>query len=219
MNKQNFVNLVGRFILIINLLGLIILSVFVVLIYQKSTKQEKLVTTTESTKENDTCGSDCKAYIDSAILNVSQKDISLPTTSPTSTTKPTFLPTTKPKTFISYIPIAGPATTTSTTWEDVSGTDFNLDLNTNYGSNAKTSWEAFIKVAHNNGQVFARLIDVTHGIVVNGSEISLINNSNLTQVSSGPLSFWSGNNQYRVQLKSLNSFEVTFGSGRVKITY
>jgi len=41
----------------------------------------------------------------------------------------------------------------------------------------------------------------------------------LTQVISGGLSFWAGNNLYRVQLKSLNGFEVTFGSGRIKIIY
>jgi len=33
------------------------------------------------------------------------------------------------------------------------------------------------------------------------------------------LSFWAGNNQYRIQLKSLNTFEATFGSGKIKIVY
>ena len=118
-----------------------------------------------------------------------------------------------------YIPLTGPITTTSTSWVDAVGTDFYLDLNGDYGSGSEASWETFLKIAHGNGQAFARLYDVTHSIAVAGSEVSVTNQPTSTQVSSGNLNFWSGRNLYRVQIKSLNSFEVTFGSGRIKITH
>ena len=100
-----------------------------------------------------------------------------------------------------------------------SGTEFYLDFNTDYGKSSYANWEAFLKVAHGNGTVYARLYDVTNNIAVNGSEVLITNKSDLNQVISGGLSFWAGNNLYRVQIKSLNSFEVTFGSGRIKIKY
>lgn len=117
-----------------------------------------------------------------------------------------------------YIPITGPITTTSTGWYDAPGTDFYLNI-ADYGKNAYATWEASLKVAHGNGSVYARLYDVTNKIAVNGSEVSVSNNSNLTQAYSGALNFWANNNLYRVQLKSLNGFEVTFGGGRLKIVY
>lgn len=159
----------------------------------------------------------------------------LPTIIPSTiipTTLPTVLPTPKeivkiititpvPSTIRSqttYIPITGPITTTSTDWYDVPGTEFYLNMG-DYGKNAYATWEASLKVAHGNGSVYARLYDVTNKIAVNGSEVSVINNSNLTQSYSRSLNFWANNNLYRVQLKSLNSFEVTFGGGRIKIVY
>lgn len=117
-----------------------------------------------------------------------------------------------------YIPITGPITTTSTDWYDAPGTEFYLNMG-DYGKNAYATWEASLKVAHGNGSVYARLYDVTNKIAVNGSEVSVTNNSNLTLSYSGALNFWANNNLYRVQLKSLNSFEVTFGGGRIKIIY
>lgn len=76
-----------------------------------------------------------------------------------------------------------------------------------------------MKVAHGNGQAYARLFDVTHGIAVAGSEISTTNNSSYLRVNSGNLGLWAGRNVYRVQLKSLNSFEITYTGGRIRITH
>lgn len=165
----------------------------------------------------DTCGIECKKQIEtsvsSSVATLSAKPIeTIKTVSVTpipSKTKPQF----------SYISISGPITTTSSSWYDAPGTDFYLDFNSDYGKNATATWDAFLKVAHSNGTASARLFDVTHGIAVNGSEVSISNNSDLTQITSGNLSFWAGKNLYRVQIKSLNTFEVTFGSGRVKINY
>ena len=83
----------------------------------------------------------------------------------------------------------------------------------------ENSHEASLKVAHANGTAFARLFDVTHGIGVSGSEISTTNNAVPKLATSGNLNLWAGRNLYRVQIKSLNSFEITFSEGRIKIGY
>lgn len=123
-----------------------------------------------------------------------------------------------PKMETTYLPITGSITTTSTSWYDAPGTEFYLNT-ADYGKSPYLTWEASLKIAHGNGTAFARLFDVTHGIAVNGSEVEVVNKADLTQTYSGSLNFWANNNLYRVQLKSLNTFEVTFGGGRIKIIY
>lgn len=179
------------------------------------TPQVELNVATNKPDVND-CGDECIKKINDAVTQaLSSKSVTVNETAKVVTPS---LPE-QLKTQVSYIPLSGPITTTSSNWYDAPGTDFYLDLEKDYDLKAIGSWEAYLKVAHSNGTAYARLYDVTHGIAVNGSEISLSNNSSLTQVSSGNLSFWAGRNLYRVQLKSLNTFEITFGSGRVKITY
>lgn len=166
----------------------------------------------------DKCGEDCKKQI-LEIINSNKDLVVVPT--PVEITKTivvTPAPVT-PKTQVAYIPISGGVTTTSSSWYDAPNTDFYLDVEKSYGKNYVATWNASLKVAHGNGTAYARLYDVTHDIAVNGSEVQLTNNSNLTQVFSNNLSFWSGNNLYRVQFKSLNTFEITFGGGQIKIVY
>jgi len=181
-------------------------------------KPEQIINNTNTDGSNnisyvDKCGEDCKKQIEEIISKNKIETIK------TVTITPAPVVIAKAKTQIAYIPIAGPITTTSSSWYDAPGTEFNLDLNTDYGKNTYANWQVFLKVAHGNGTAYARLYDVTNKIAVNGSEVKIENQSNLTQVESGRLSFWAGNNLYRVQLKSLNTFEVTFGSGRLKIVY
>jgi hypothetical protein len=203
------------------LAGIILLSLSLILTYQKIRRIENLlaaVTTTQVSPESgkkeiqriDICGEDCQKQIG--------EQVSKAVATISGATKETIkeAPETQSKT--SYIPLTGPITTTSVDWIDAAGTDVYIDLVNDYGSNTYVSWEAFLKIANGNGLAYARLYDATHGIAVNGSEISTATASS-TQISSGKLSLWAGRNLYRVQLKSLNSFEVTFGSGRIKISY
>ena len=119
----------------------------------------------------------------------------------------------------SFISLGTTASTTSTNWVDVEAAEVYIDLENDYGKDAKVSWEASLKVAHSNGQAFARLYDDTNKIVVLESEISTTNNADFEQASSSNLNFWKGRNLYKVQIKSLNSFEVTYSGGRIKISY
>lgn len=165
----------------------------------------------------DSCGTECKRQIDESISN-SLSTVSATPKEVIKTVTVTPIPVT-PKKQIAYIPIAGTVTTTSTDWYDAPNTDFYLNAAGDYGKQFSITWEAALKVAHGNGTAYARLYDVTHGIAVNGSDLALVNNANLTQVYSPNLSFWAGNNLYRVQFRSLNGFEVTFGGGNLKIVY
>lgn len=160
----------------------------------------------------DVCGEDCKKEVNDI---VSKAISTVSGTTKTIVQSGTAAPKEKQTT---YIPLSGPITTTSMNWVDATGTDVYIDLVNDYGKNTWVSWEAFLKVADGNGQAFARLYDVTHNIAVNGSEVSVTSGTS-TQVISGELKLWAGRNLYRVQLKSLNSFVVTFGGGRIKVNY
>jgi hypothetical protein len=118
-----------------------------------------------------------------------------------------------------YIPMGSAASTTNTDWVDVADSNVYIDLVNDYSEDAYVTWEASLKVAHANGIAFARLFDETHGIAVSGSEIKVENSDTYVQTSSGYLPLWRGNNLYKVQIKSLNSFEVTYSSGKVKIRH
>lgn len=118
-----------------------------------------------------------------------------------------------------YIPLDGTFSTTNTDWTDASGIEVSFDLSKDYAPGAKVAWEASLRVANANGTAYARLFDVTHGIAVDGSEISVTNNANYQRVSSGNLSLWAGRNVYRVQIKSLNSFNVDYTAGKIRISY
>lgn len=197
-----------NFVLTVILIGCFIWFIFY---YQKPEKIINQAIQGENKIEYvDKCGDECRKQIEEIVSKNTTETIKTVTITPVPV---------KSKTQIAYIPISGSISTTSSTWYDAPGTDFYLDFNTDYGKNAYANWQVFLKVAHGNGTAYARLYDVTNKIAVNGSEVKITDQSNLTQVESGALSFWAGNNLYRVQIKSLNTFEVTFGSGRIKFNY
>lgn len=195
---------------------LFVLSAMLLLLYRRVNQEDKPLPSQilKEIQKIDVCGVDCKEEITREVAKA-VATISAMTKKTVITQAPAA--TSQGKT--AYIPLGGPITSTSTAWVDAPGTDVYLDLANDYGKTAKVTWEASLKVAHGNGQAFARLYDVTHGIAVSGSEFSTVNNATSQLVSSGDLNLWSGRNLYRVQIKSLNSFEVTFGNGRIKISY
>lgn len=169
----------------------------------------------------DSCGQECKKEIDKAV-SASLSTVSGETKEIIKETVKTVTITPAPvvaKDQVVYLPIAGPLSSTSTSWYDLGGTEFYLDYGRDYGEEAYANWDASLSVANGNGTTYARLYDVTNKIAVNGSEVSVSSSSDLSQVSSGKLYFWQGRNLYRVQIKSLNGYEATFGGGRIKIVY
>lgn len=160
----------------------------------------------------DSCGEACKKEIERAVTGA----IATISATPKSVVQKT---ASVSQNQTVYIPLGGPVSTTSTQWVDVPGVEVYIDKVNDYSSKAVVTWEASLKVKDGNGQAFARLQDITHGISVDGSEISTLNNASAQTVFSGNLSLWAGKNLYRLQLKSLNSYEVTLLSGRIKVSY
>ncbi len=144
-------------------------------------------------------------------------------TTPAKTPAITVIPSATPSQFINkktitYIPLGGSYDTQATNWVDVPNAQVTINISSDYGSLAKATWEAFLKIDQGNGIVYARLFDATHGTAVDGSEISTTDAS-FHLVGSGNLSLWAGNNLYKVQLKSLSGFTGFMDSGRIKISY
>lgn len=160
------------------------------------------------------CGEECERKINEIVARAIATLSATPSKTTTSTTSPAGLSTST--TQVSYVPIGGSGTTTNTDWVSLTNTDLFFDIG-EYGKVKSSRWSANLKLKHATGQAFARLFDVTHGVVVPGSEIST-KNATYTLIESGELLFLSGKNVYRVQIKSLDSTEVTFDSGRIKIT-
>lgn len=119
----------------------------------------------------------------------------------------------------SFIAMGDTFSTTSMTWVDVPGSEVYIDLANDYSPDAYITFSASLKVAHANGQAFARLYDATNNIAVAASELSVLDTATFTQKTSPQLALWRGNNLYKVQAKSLNSFEVTVSGPKLKITY
>lgn len=155
----------------------------------------------------DQCGQECQKYIDSKIV--------IPT--PTTLTKTVYQTAPKTKTrSVVYIPIPGSGFTTNNVWTDLSGTDFYFNKS-DYPGLIEVAFEANIKLFNGNGTAYVQIFDVTHGVGVQGSDVST-NSQTSTAVISGSVSFWAGKNLYRVQAKSLTADTAMFDGGRLKLT-
>lgn len=134
-----------------------------------------------------------------------------------SAVKPLPVSTSKPQD--TYIQISGSGSTQNTNWTDVPGTDFSFDVTRDFDKSAKFAWEGFLKITSANGTAYARIYDVTHSIGVDGSEISVVDKEDFTRANSTNMNFWAGRNLYRVQIKSLNTFNVDYTGGKIRVSY
>ena len=215
---KNYPNKLETVFKIVVLLCIFIISVFLFLLYRKVGELGKSPPpqAIKDTQQIDVCGEECKSQISQEVAKA------IATVSGTSKKEVVYQPAPAPasgQSKITYIPIPGSMTTTSMEWADAPGTDIYIDMAKDYGKVSWVDWEAVLKVDSGNGKAFARLYDVTHKIGVNGSEVSASLAIPAQAASTGNMSFWAGRNLYRVQIKSLNSYEVTFSGGRIKITH
>jgi hypothetical protein len=178
------------------------------------TASTSLSSSPSSSAVSEVCGADCQQLIDEkisqAMATLSGKETAKESkTAEEMTTQKVSQPQ------VLYIPLGGGGATTSRDWADVGSAEVYLDVN-DYPNLEKAYFEGFIKVKYGNGKAFARLYDVTHSIGVQGSDIESAS-ENFTLVESGTLNFWQGKNLYRVQIKSLNGYEASIDSGRIKL--
>ncbi|MBI2268637.1 MAG: hypothetical protein HYU80_04360 [Candidatus Blackburnbacteria bacterium] len=160
----------------------------------------------------DTCGEKCKKII---AEEVAQAVATLSASTKTTANTGTQTGTTGTTSRTSFVSVGSAFSTKNTDWTDIKGGEMWIDPS-EFGKSLNVSWEASLKIGNANGEAWARLYDVTNGIAVSGSEVSVVT-SDYTTVSSGNISLWSGNNQYRVQIKSTTSQEASFAPGRIKI--
>lgn len=95
-------------------------------------------------------------------------------------------------------------------WVALSGSEFVLDTGL-YGANVEVSWQGWM----DGGSGMARVYDLTNKRVVDFSEVTLKNPSK-SSFYSKPMMIWRGQNQYRIEVKSLSG-PVTISSARLKI--
>jgi hypothetical protein len=114
----------------------------------------------------------------------------------------TVQPTPAPQTL--YLALGSGASTTSTSWSDVGGSEFVFDLaDYRSGSQTKVYWQVNQKAEHANSRCFARIYDVTNNRAVDFSE-QTTDQTSFQNHTSSQLSIWWGKNNHRLQIKSLN---------------
>ena len=138
-----------------------------------------------------------------------------PTTAPLKATTPVRSVVAQKVKSTNYFPIPGSGNTSNTQWTDIVGTDFYMST-ADYPGLVGVYFEANIKLLNGNGSAFVRLYDVTNSRGVDKSTLSTDSQTSVF-VSDGPISLWSGYNQYRIQAKSLTADTTYFESGRLKI--
>jgi hypothetical protein len=174
-----------------------------------------------TTETVDVCGTDCQNQIDLKLKAYDKRIENLEESqgiTPAPTAKPVYLQKPASRTKIrsvQYVTIPGTGSTMANIWQDISGTDFYFDPG-DYPGLAEIYFEASMKLYNGNGMANIRLFDVTHGIGVQGSEVST--NSQIEAISvSGRVSFWAGRNLIRVQAKSLTADTTIYSYGRLKV--
>ncbi len=156
------------------------------------------------------CPEDCVSYIDQKINEAIN---SLPTPAATKETIIQAQPT--PSSKVAYITIGGSSSTNSTSWADISGTDFYFDLS-DYPTTTGVRWEISLRSFLGGNKVYARLYDVTNKRAVDFSE--LFTDSGTSELKrSQDLSIWRGSNLYRVQAKSSTGTPAYLDSPRLKV--
>ncbi len=163
------------------------------------------------TAQVDECGANCRSYIDSQIAQI--------TVPATPTPTPRLIapgPATAAKTrTVAYVTVPGTGSTTANNLATLAGTDFYFNPS-DYPGLVEVYFEVNMHLINGNGQAYIQLFDVTHGIGVQGSDVSTASQTPTTVVS-GKVSFWAGKNLIKVQAKSLTADTAVFDSGRLRI--
>lgn len=115
------------------------------------------------------------------------------------------------------VEISASGTSAETEWTVVPGSEITFNK-ANYSGAKKMYFQASLSSDASDRTVYARLYDKTHGIGVQGSDISTESVTSVL-VQSNPLNFFSGNLSLQVQIKSLNGNVASILNPRVRIVY
>lgn len=162
----------------------------------------------------DSCGEECQKEINRRVSEALATASAKNTKSSSQSLRTNKATTQTTKT--SSVALGSVFSTTNTDWTDVPGSVY-IDP-AGYGTTQNFRWEASIKIGNGNGEGWVRLYDATNNIAVSGSELSTASAA-YTNVTSGDIPLWVGNNLYKAQIKSTTSQPVGFASGVVKVIY
>lgn len=161
----------------------------------------------------DQCPSACTQEIQQTVREeIASLPLSTPAPVRTSTPKTTPAATIK----TTYVAINSSGSTTSTSWTDISGTDFYFDLS-DYPTAKNVRWEASLQSYLSSDPAYLRLYDVTNKRAIDGSDLST-HSPSYEYLRSSDLSIWRGNNLYRIQAKGSSGNTVGFTAPRLKVT-
>lgn len=116
---------------------------------------------------------------------------------------------------VAYIAVGSTGSTASTSWADISGTDFYFNL-TDYPQVKAVRWEASLQSYLSSDPVYVRLYDVTNNRAVDGSDLTTTSPT-YQYIRSSDLTIWRGNNLYRIQAKGSNGNVVNVSAARLKV--
>ncbi len=113
-----------------------------------------------------------------------------------------------------YIPL-GTGSTTSDSWQDQTGTDTTINT-VDYNSIKEVYFEVNMHIPTKNGQVQARLYNVTDKAIVSGSTVSTDAGVS-TKIVSPKINLSLGSKTYRVQMLSTLKYQANLDLARIRI--
>jgi len=114
-----------------------------------------------------------------------------------------------------YVPF-GSGVDSSSEWKDISGLEGYIDGNS-YGVIKKATFEVSVRVPTGNQTVDVRLYNITAAHPVWFSEMKFTGGGTPQLLVSSPITIDSGNNLYRVQMKTQLKFQAFIDQARVRI--
>lgn len=115
------------------------------------------------------------------------------------------------------ISISASGTTIATDWTSITGSEITFNK-ASYKGAKKIYFQANLSSDASDRKAYVRLFDVTHGIGIQGSEITTTSTT-LKQIQSGDLNPFSGDLTVKIQIKGLNGNLVTMSNPRIVVSY
>jgi hypothetical protein len=118
---------------------------------------------------------------------------------------------------VTYIPLGPGSSSSALDWTTVSLPEFTIDP-ADFSGYTNMYLEVNLRSYQGNGRAYARVINSTDGTAILGSEVSTTSEDYVT-VTSGAFKVASTKKTYKMQLKTLTSYEASVQFARIKVVY
>jgi hypothetical protein len=205
-------------------MNLLMINAYLLFFDSSSAAVQKIVEVNKSSFSDNSCPQACTDQIDIAFdsQNISSESASLsgrpvaPTKTPTPgpTTTPTNTPTPGPSVKEFFVPL-GMGSGKSSDWEVMDGLEAQINPS-DYGDVKEVTFEVVARIPTGNQQIWIRLYNSSTFQDVSGSEVSHSGGATELLVSS-PFNFASGENLYKIQMKTQLQFTANIDMARLRI--